>query len=157
VREALFSILEARGAVRGARVLDLYAGTGALGIEALSRGAEHATFVEAARPALAALHKNLSALGIADRARVIASRVERAVTATGGVDLVLCDPPYADLAAAARALELVVPHLGAGTLVLEHASRDAPPEIAGLEREDTRIYGDTALSFYARPMLPDDV
>src|SRR6185295_2764378 len=69
VREALFDIL---GAVDDAHVLDLFAGTGALGMEALSRGAAHATFVDAARPAVAAIRGNLRALGLADRAQVIA-------------------------------------------------------------------------------------
>src|SRR5262249_58893941 len=76
VREALFSAL---GDVGGARVLDVFAGTGALGIEALSRGAEHATFVESARPALAALRANLAALGIEGLARVVPQPVARAV------------------------------------------------------------------------------
>lgn len=148
MREALFAILEARGAVHGGRVVDLYAGTGALGIEALSRGADQATFVEAGRPAIAALRKNLQTLGLADRSRVVAARVERAVAALEGFDLVLCDPPYAELACAVRALALLAPRAAGAVLVLEHASRDRAPAIAGFAFESSRTYGDTALSFY---------
>src|SRR5580692_6775643 len=103
VREALFSAL---GPLGGAAVLDLYAGTGALGIEALSRGAARATFVESARPALAALRDNLAALGLEGAARVLAMPVERAVTRLGGAfDLVLADPPYAETAHVPRVIE----------------------------------------------------
>ena len=93
VREALFSAL---GAVTGARVLDLFAGTGALGVEAISRGAARAVFVESARPALAALRENLGALGLAESARVVPQLAERAlgaVIAEGPFDLIFADPP----------------------------------------------------------------
>src|SRR5262245_38060022 len=97
VREALFSAL---GDVAGAVVLDLYAGTGALGIEALSRGAERAVFVESARPALVALRDNLAATDLSAASRVIALPVARAtveIARQGPFDLVLVDPPYAAL------------------------------------------------------------
>lgn len=154
VREALFSIL---GDVSGARVLDLWAGTGALGIEALSRGATHATFVESGKPAIAALRKNLDALGIRDEARLVVARVEslpRKLEEHASFDLVLADPPYAAVrdGSAPRAIAALVAAgwLAAGApLVLEHASADAPPAIAGLVATDSRRYGDTSLSFYA--------
>ncbi|HVY44643.1 MAG TPA: 16S rRNA (guanine(966)-N(2))-methyltransferase RsmD, partial [Minicystis sp.] len=97
VREAVFSAL---GDVEGAVVLDLFAGTGALGIEALSRGAAHATFVENARASLAALRENLAALGLGATSSVIAQPAARAVASLAGApgpafDLVLVDPPYA--------------------------------------------------------------
>ncbi len=152
VREALFSIL---GDLQGQSVLDLYAGTGALGIEALSRGAARAVFVESARPALAALRQNLAALGLDDVAEVVAAPVARALPALGArrppFDLVLVDPPYAD---AAEALALVARHLrleGApahARIVLEHASRDRIPCPPGLAAAGTRTYGDTAISLY---------
>ena len=153
VREALFSILGARGALTG-RVLDLFAGTGALGLEALSRGAEAVVFVERSREALVALQANVDALGVRGRVRVLSVPVERAGRALEGerFDLVFADPPYADVKSgvALRALESVaVPVLG-GLLVLEHASRDAPPAIAGLAHDEARTYGDTAVSFYRR-------
>ncbi len=94
VREALFSIL---GDVAGLAVLDLYAGTGALGIEALSRGASHATFVEQARSALRSLRQNRAALHLASRARVVAAPVERVLAAPPWlgetIDLVFIVPP----------------------------------------------------------------
>lgn len=158
VREALFSML---GDIEGAAVLDLYAGTGALGIEALSRGARRAVFVENARPALAALAENLATLGIEGEARVVAQPVARAsdlVAREGPFDLILVDPPYVALAEAAAAVARVVGPQGAGgglapggRLVIEHASRDAAPEIPGLTLVRTRSYGEASLSLYASP------
>jgi 16S rRNA (guanine966-N2)-methyltransferase len=147
VREALFSAL---GDVQGARVLDLYAGTGALGIEALSRGAAQATFVESARPALAALRENLAALGIEGAARVLSQPVARALAGLAGpFDLVFADPPYAALAEVPAALEALRPALGEGArVVVEHASRDAAPAILGLTPRPSRVYGDTAVTIY---------
>lgn len=97
VREATFNALGSLGAVDGAEVLDLFAGTGALGIEALSRGAAHATFVEPDRAARAALTENLEATGLADRATVEPVRAEAFLGRVGDrrFDLALCDPPYA--------------------------------------------------------------
>jgi 16S rRNA (guanine966-N2)-methyltransferase len=96
VREAIFNALHSQGAVVGARVLDLYAGSGALGIEALSRGARHATFVENARPAVAAIGLNLEATGLADRATVVTRDVTAYCRTAGDrFDLAFADPPYA--------------------------------------------------------------
>lgn len=166
VREALFSIL---GDVREARVLDLYAGTGALGIEALSRGAASCVLVESARPALAALRRNLEELGLGGATRVLAEPVTRAVArllaelGSGGAlaseasrfDLVFADPPYEDAGAALVALETLAPALAAGSrVVLEHAARrppPAPPEPRRLRHRDTRLYGDSALAFFDLP------
>lgn len=151
VREAMFSSL---GDVTGVVVLDLYAGSGALGIEALSRGAASAVFVEHARPALAALRQNLKSLALDARAEVLAVPVSRAIPSLGGrgFGLVLADPPYAQLAEAARELDVLVRLAGAvssgARLVLEHAARDAPPSIAGIVPNTTRKYGDTAVSRY---------
>jgi 16S rRNA (guanine966-N2)-methyltransferase len=162
VREALFSVL---GDLTGASVLDLYAGTGALGIEALSRGARRALFVESARPALAVLRKNIEDLGLTAEAHAVAQPVARAIdriAQEGPFDLILLDPPYAALAEAATVLNALMdrgspgeglagPILAAGgTLVLEHASRDAPPSLKGLTRTSTRSYGEASLSFYER-------
>lgn len=96
VREALFSAVEAAVELDGARVLDLYAGSGALGLEALSRGAAVATFVESERPALAVLEKNIAAVGLPG-AEVRRGRVSTVLEAGGTpYDLVLADPPYAE-------------------------------------------------------------
>ncbi|HEY8525101.1 MAG TPA: 16S rRNA (guanine(966)-N(2))-methyltransferase RsmD [Acidimicrobiales bacterium] len=96
VREAIFNALWSRGAVEGARVVDLFAGSGALGIEALSRGAAHATFVDRDRAARAAIVRNLDACGFADRATVVTAPVERFLDGLDErFDLAFCDPPYA--------------------------------------------------------------
>jgi 16S rRNA (guanine966-N2)-methyltransferase len=162
VREALFGILASAGVVEGARVLDLYAGTGALALEALSRGAVQATLVESSREALAALRANVASLGVADRVRIMASDVRAVVRrndlAGAPFDLVLADPPWAlvDSGAAPHALAALVRGEGvspSATLVLEHAARSPAPDIEGLALAETRPYGDTALSFYKPAIL----
>ncbi|HUF32773.1 MAG TPA: 16S rRNA (guanine(966)-N(2))-methyltransferase RsmD [Acidimicrobiales bacterium] len=95
VREATFNALHSLGVVEGATVVDLFAGSGALGIEALSRGADHATFVDDDGPALAAVRANLAATDLGDRATVVRATAERWVAdQAGAVDLALLDPPY---------------------------------------------------------------
>jgi 16S rRNA (guanine966-N2)-methyltransferase len=157
VKEALFSIL---GDVNGSNVLDLFAGTGALGIEALSRGARACTFVEVAPAALAALRQNIGTLGIQHEAAVLPMRVERALAARPwapeAFDLILLDPPYAETRGAqfSRALEkalaggLTASLAADGRVVLEHASAEGPPAISKLSVSSTRTYGDTSLTFY---------
>ena len=154
VREALFSAL---GSVQGCSVLDLYAGSGALAIEALSRGAARATLVERAAAALSVLRRNLAELQIADRCQVVGAPLGRSLHALerhAPYDLVLVDPPY-DLVASGRLVdELAVLLRAPGLLshgtrvVLEHATRDAPPELDQVRLQRTRRYGDTSLSFY---------
>lgn len=160
VKEALFSSLQPE--LVGASVLDLYAGSGALGLEALSRGAARVTAVESARRALAALRHNAEVVGLdgyeivgADVVRVLASEVPGAP-----FDLVLLDPPYrttgADLS---RVLTALVPHLRAGALVVvERSARDGDIDWpADLLAEPSRRYGDTALHrARARPGPHDD-
>ena len=151
VREALFAIL---GPLDGVRVLELYAGTGALSIEALSRGAERAVLVEHDRNALACLRENLEALSLAPQAVVVPLRLPRALTAAlehGPFELVLCDPPWADLASASDVLARLpqAGGLAAGArLVLEHAERDDPPPLPGLAVIDRRTWGDTAVTMF---------
>src|SRR5215472_11572654 len=158
VREALFGILSAereRG-LEGACVLDLYAGTGALAFEALSRGAEHATLVESARPAVDLIRRNAHELGLEERVHIVARPVERAIEVLASrapYDLVLADPPYALVASgdATRALANLVRAVVVRPdtrIVLEHAAANDAPEIDGLELASTRRYGDTALAFY---------
>jgi 16S rRNA (guanine966-N2)-methyltransferase len=161
VREALFGILASAGVVEGARVLDLYAGTGALALEALSRGASTAVLVESGREALAALRGNVEALGLQQQAQVVAVDVGQAIprVARGGpFDLVMIDPPWAlvDEGAADRALSALAREGGLAEgawVVLEHSSRTPPRDVEGLERQDTRRYGDTALTFYKPAIL----
>lgn len=94
VREAMFNALASSDSIEGARVLDLFAGSGALGIEALSRGAAHCTFIEKDRAALAAIRRNVEALGLGDRATVVAGDVSGHLGHLGPVELVVADPPY---------------------------------------------------------------
>jgi 16S rRNA (guanine966-N2)-methyltransferase len=161
VREALFGILTSAGAVEGARVLDLYAGTGALGLESLSRGAATALLVESSRAAAHVAQQNVESLGLTGVARILGAPVERSgprIAASGPFDLVLADPPWAlvDSGGAGRALVALVAHgilAERGLLVLEHASRTAAPELEPLSRGETRTYGDTALTFYKNGIL----
>jgi 16S rRNA (guanine966-N2)-methyltransferase len=161
VREALFGILASAGVIEGARVLDLYAGTGALALEALSRGAATAVLVESAREALTALRANVAALGLEDRSRVVAGDVAKAIRRlpdTGPFDLVFADPPWAmvDEGHATAVLSTLARSAGIATdgrVVLEHSARTAPFDVDGLVRLETRKYGDTALTFYKPAIL----
>lgn len=142
----------------GLRVLDLYAGSGALGLEALSRGAAHVTFVDDDRDAVAAIRENIRALGVEGSTRVEAKRVEKILprgkelAGDGeGFGLVLVDPPYADVPKRQFAEVLVaVAQLlrPEGVLLLEHASPDSTPECPLLVCDRTRTYGDTAVALY---------
>ena len=149
VREALFARL---GELGGVAVLDLYAGTGALGIEAVSRGADAVVYVERAPRCLAALRANLEALGLEGVSRVIADDAPRAVRRLGRsgerFDLLLLDPPYAS-DEVRRALEAVSESgvLAEGAMVVvEHGKRHALPAVAGLVVLDARRYGDTVIT-----------
>lgn len=154
VREALFNIL---GPPPGGPVLDLFAGTGALGLEALSRGVDHVVFVERDRNALAALRDNLKTLGFQDRSTVIATDVRtslRRLSASIQVEekfsWVFMDPPYADETAGILA-ELTERNLltGCAVVVVEHDRRHRPPgSVGSLFLTDRREYGETELSFY---------
>ena len=154
VREALFSSVA--GVVGGAQVLDLWAGSGALGIEALSRGARHAVFVERDPKVMRVLTGNLAALGFESRATVRRDDALRFATAPSGgpFSLVLCDPPYAEplpaivkVLGALHAAEALAP---AATIVVEREKRDATldAELPGFLVEDRRrTYGDTLLLY----------
>ncbi len=145
VREAIFNALWSRDAVDGARVADLFAGSGALGVEALSRGAEHVTFVDSDRSARQAIRRNVESCGFADRATIVAVPVERwlaALTDDEHLDLAFCDPPYAfdgwvDLLAA----------IPADLVVVEAAAPVALPDGWSLSRESR--YGGTWVGFAA--------
>ncbi len=160
--------------LEGAVVLDLFAGTGAVGLEALSRGARRAVFVEKARPALEALEANLAALGVGREAGRIV-RGDAVAVLAGPVplpeepfDLVFCDPPYglygmagaADrLLAALGALALRGGAAPAARLLLEHPAREAPPDPPpGWDLLDRRSHSAAGLSVYGPsevPRLPD--
>jgi 16S rRNA (guanine(966)-N(2))-methyltransferase RsmD len=154
VREAIFSTL---GNLDHLRVLDLFAGSGALAIESLSRGADAAVAVESSAQALRALERNVSALGLRGRLAIVASAVQRAASALaplGPFDLLLADPPYRLVAdgSVARAIDALLAREGLArheaTLVIEHAARDQPPQLKKARLTRTRRYGDTAVSYY---------
>jgi len=153
VREALFNMLDVRGAVRGARVLDLFAGSGALGLEAASRGAAEVVLVDSAQEAVHAARTNVAGLAL-PRVSVVLSSVDRYLSASPSrpFDLVLIDPPYRlpeeALAGALSALADVGWVASDGLVVVERASRSPEPRWpAVLARSGVRRYGDTAVWF----------
>jgi 16S rRNA (guanine966-N2)-methyltransferase len=152
VRGALFDILAAH--LEDARVLDLYAGTGALAIEALSRGAQAADLVEADHEAQRLIADNLARAGLDESADVWRMPVEKALPLLRGqYDVILADPPYAD-AHIMQLLASVAPLLSErGFIVIEHASRvSLPDEASSLKLWKRRRHGDTTLSIYSREL-----
>ncbi len=151
VRESLFNILAhgpAGDPVPGARVLDLFAGTGALGLEALSRGAAAATFVDSGRVPLDLIRANIARARAGDRATVLARDATRPGPAPAPCDLIFLDPPYARaLGASALAAAHAGGWLAPGTLVVWEASRpEIPPPF--LDEIDRRTWGGTTMGFY---------
>ncbi len=156
VRGALFDALEARGADLS-RVLDLYAGSGAMGIEALSRGADWCDFVERDAKTAALIRENLALTGLNERGRVHRMAVERAVERLSGrYSLLLADPPYEEEAAPAtldRIAQSALVNQGA-TFVWEHSRRrEAPQELGSLQLTWSRRYGDTQVSIYSEELV----
>ena len=143
VREAVFNSLDAAGLLDDALVVDLYAGSGAMGIEALSRGAASCTFVERDRAALAALRQNVSALDLADRATVVATDVLAWVPAMRGADIAFIDPPYTF-----DSWESLLTKLHTGYALCEAPREIAPPE--GWMTVRARRYGRTWATLLAR-------
>ncbi len=156
VREAVFNVLAARGFFEARPVvLDLYAGTGALGIEALSRGAKRAVFVDSAPVAVRLIKKNLSRLGLDDRAAVLQMDALRAIGALcrkgERFDIVFLDPPYAE-GVSGTVLEGLGGLLAEGSMVVAEGPRGAllDPAETGLAVLDEKVYGDTAVFFLGR-------
>jgi 16S rRNA (guanine966-N2)-methyltransferase len=162
VREAIGSALAARSAFDGAHVLDLFAGSGALGLEALSRGARRLVSVDDDRRVVLGIEQNVRALGAGDDALVVAldllgtparAAARLAQLPESPFSLVFADPPYAD---AARLPELITALLDAGALaghafvVLEHADAHVVPALAGFEQVARYRYGDSAVTLLAR-------
>jgi 16S rRNA (guanine966-N2)-methyltransferase len=144
VREAVFNALASMGAVRDARVVDLFAGSGALGIEALSRGAAHATFLDEDARAVRVVQQNLDALGLEDRSTVVRADVLRWLAGDpGAFDLALCDPPYAFDGWAA-----LLDALDAGVAVCE-SDRPVDPPGGWLVTRQKR-YGGTVVTIVRR-------
>lgn len=161
VKESLFSILQTRDRLEGARVLDLYAGCGSLGIEALSRGATEAVFVDHSRECIRTLRQNLTRARLTERVEVIvadvAAALARRIAPSRRFDLIFCDPPFAatrtgiasGLPAAGLAAKRLAPN---GLLLLRHENGPDHPFLFGtLERTEVRRWGRNAVSFYARP------
>ena len=151
LRETLFNILAPR--INGARVLDGYAGTGALGIEALSRGAAHVTFLDRDRRATALIAANLAACGVEQGYTIECGEIVAALRrapAGPGFDLILLDPPY-DIANTRDVLDVAAGRLSAdGLLVLERATRLEPDVPASLTRLRDVRSGDSTLTLFAR-------
>jgi len=151
VREALFNVLAGHGLPQGARVLDLFAGTGALGLEALSRGARHASFVDSGRVAQRLIRDNLARARRTDDATVLTCAADRLPAAAAPCALVFLDPPYGKGRGApaldrAQAQGWIAP----GALVVwEEAGPQEPP--AGFALLDNRRYGDTHLTLLEAP------
>ena len=155
LRETLFNVLAPR--IVGAHVLDGYAGTGAVGIEALSRGAAHVTFVEKDPRAVRLVEANLQRCGVEDRYAIIRAGLADAIRRLDAArfDIIFLDPPYgADTLADAVALADQL--AGAGTVVvIEHASKnESPAASGGVSRVRELRSGDSALSFYRRAETP---
>jgi 16S rRNA (guanine966-N2)-methyltransferase len=145
VRENAFNLI---GPVDGATVLDLFAGSGALGLEALSRGADRAVFVESDRDACRTINANLDKLKL--HGTVLCQDVLRAVGAERGVyDLVLCDPPY-DFDRTRLTTQLARLLQPDGLLVYESSSREEAPEVPPLTEMTSRKYGSARLTLFRR-------
>lgn len=154
VREAIFSKLDHADALRGAHVIDLFAGSGALGLEALSRGAADATLVESATPAVRIIQANIKELGVGYRAHVAREKaVPYLEHALGTFDLAFLDPPYdiveGDLDAVLTAL---VPRLSPSAIVVLEVSsrRRAPQWPRGLQLASSKTYGETTVHYADR-------
>lgn len=157
IKEALFSMLWSLG-VEPERVVDLYAGTGAIGIEALSRGASRADFVDQHAAACKVVRSNLERTGLADRSRVHQTSVSGFISRQNGpYDLVILDPPYAD-----PEIEAIVGQLAQSTLIqsgtvvaIGHWPRlELPEEIGRLSRLRRRCHGDSCFSIYEADLPP---
>ena len=147
VKQAIFNMVGQ--SIEGAQVLDLFAGSGALGIEALSRGAARVTFVDQQPRGLAILRQNLDALGFKERASLVRADVvrwlEASPSAIRSAAFVFLDPPYEDVVLD-RALKVLDREVEGATVVAEHSRRQPLPELARLSVDRERRYGDTVVS-----------
>lgn len=158
VREALFSTLEALIDIDGCRFLDLYAGSGAVGLEAASRGAAHVLLVEAQARAARTIRENIAALGLDQVCRLVTGRVTGVLGGQppgGPYDVIFADPPYSlDESELAAAVTAVVERgwlVPGGVLVLERSTRSGEPaSIEGVTAERARRYGESTLWYFRR-------
>lgn len=150
MRGALFNIISEY--IDGAKVCDAFAGTGACGLEALSRGASHVTFIEKDRVASKVLAENITRLGVEEATKLIRTSVFSWHQTSEGemFDLIIVDPPYHDMQLST--VSLLTNHLKPnGLMVLSHQGRESAPTVNGVVVVDKRSYGDAALAFY-RPV-----
>ena len=154
VKQAIFNLVGP--GIEGAHVLDLFAGSGALGIEALSRGAAGVTFVDHQARGLAILRQNLDVLGLRERARVVRGDVVRWLEASRDevkrAGLVFLDPPYDDVVLD-RALKVLDRSLDDAVVVAEHSRRHQLPSLARLVLDRERRYGDTIVTVLVAPAM----
>jgi 16S rRNA (guanine966-N2)-methyltransferase len=154
VKESLFGIIQFQ--LYGKRVLDLFAGSGSLGLEALSRGASYAVFNDNSREAVKIIKANVEKLGFADKSAVLSLDYKQAVRSAAacgkGFDIVFLDPPYRAGVMEGALNELCIKGvLNSGAMVVaEHDAHIPPVDTGTLELYDRRIYRDTALSFFRR-------
>ena len=147
VRESVFNILQFR--IHGARFLDLFSGTGAMGIEALSRGAKHVTFNDGARESVQIIKSNLAKLAIKDGVKVCLSDALTLLKSGEKYDIIYVDPPYkTDLGV--KALQLVGGALADGGVVIFEDEKEFSGEIEGLKITDRRKYGRVRLTFFEK-------
>jgi 16S rRNA (guanine966-N2)-methyltransferase len=148
VKGAMFNVI---GDITDMKVLDAFAGTGALGFEALSRGAEHATFIERDRVAQKVILENASALGVEKEMKLVRTSVASWDETAGGeqFDLIFADPPYHDVqfSTVTRLFGHLKPN---GLMILSHPGRESAPTVNGVVVVDNRSYGDAALAFYRK-------
>jgi len=149
VKQAIFNMVGP--SIEGAEVLDLFAGSGALGIEALSRGAARVTFVDQQPRGLAILRQNLDALGFKERANIVRGDVvrwlEASPEAVRAARFVFLDPPYDDVVLDC-ALKVLDREVGDATVLAEHSRRQQPPTLSRLRVDRERRYGDTMVTVY---------
>jgi len=149
IRNALFNTIGAD--IKGAAILDAFAGTGAIGLEALSRGAKEATFIEKDRVAQNILTKNITSLGLEERSVVVRTTVYNWLSTArpSQFDFIFADPPYHDpqLSTATQLFDLLLPN---GLMVLSHPGKGEAPTRFGFVVVDNRSYGNAVLTFYRR-------
>ncbi len=149
IRSSLFNILG--NEIKNSQVLDAFAGTGSLGLEALSRGADNVVLIEKDRIAQKVIQENIELLGVNEQTKLIRSSVAAwdETTQHFGFDIIFCDPPYHDmqLSTVLRLTKYLNPK---GLMVLSYPGRESAPTVNGVVVVDNRSYGDAALAFYRR-------
>jgi len=149
VRSGLFNMLESRGVLEGARVLDAFAGTGAVGFEALSRGADFVTFLERDKTAQRTIVVNITTLGVENRAKLVKTGVENwtKTASDDKYDIIFADPPYHNpqFSTVSKLVKYLQPN---GLLILSYPERGTLPDLDGVVVVDKRFYGEAAIALF---------